>query len=344
LFVFIGVVMLSCVTYAQDAQDVDGVEDPYGGGMMMKMMMPKGKMPKGKMNKPKMSKPKMNMKGKMGGGGGGGGSMMGGGGSMPKKGKTTKPKMGGAGKMAMHSSTGRSEHVNGTAPQPATVTSSVCQYTVKAGDTLSGIGGRIGVSWQSLAQQNHLVNPSLIHPGQVLSYACGGSAPAPPTPPPSAPPASGGGSCRPFADSQWNCATPACTSHVSDGAMQPSYECAEFVARSLASAGRIPGLSPMASQGAYANFAYGGHSYDLCWTSSRGNGRLGLEDYLKAAGWHNSGASTSAIGDCSVVFAYPGFDHVGVGVGQGQLDAHNKAHVHYAVGNWRSIVSGVYNQ
>lgn len=43
-------------------------------------------------------------------------------------------------------------------------------YTVKAGDTLSGIAGRLGTSWQHLAQVNGLSNPNLIYPGQKLRY------------------------------------------------------------------------------------------------------------------------------------------------------------------------------
>jgi LysM repeat protein len=48
-------------------------------------------------------------------------------------------------------------------PAPAART-----YTVKAGDTLSGIAARNGTAWQTLARINQLANPNLIHPGQVL--------------------------------------------------------------------------------------------------------------------------------------------------------------------------------
>ena len=41
-------------------------------------------------------------------------------------------------------------------------------YTVKSGDTLSGIGSRFGVSYQKIAADNNISNPNLIHPGQVL--------------------------------------------------------------------------------------------------------------------------------------------------------------------------------
>jgi nucleoid-associated protein YgaU len=42
--------------------------------------------------------------------------------------------------------------------------------TVRPGDTLSEIGAQLGVSWRELARINHLDNPDLIFPGQVLRY------------------------------------------------------------------------------------------------------------------------------------------------------------------------------
>ena len=41
-------------------------------------------------------------------------------------------------------------------------------YTVKSGDTLSAIGQRYGVSYQSIAKLNGIKNPDLIFPGQVF--------------------------------------------------------------------------------------------------------------------------------------------------------------------------------
>ncbi len=44
-------------------------------------------------------------------------------------------------------------------------------YTVQSGDSLSKIGAKYGVSWQSIFEANRdkLDNPDLIHPGQELS-------------------------------------------------------------------------------------------------------------------------------------------------------------------------------
>lgn len=41
-------------------------------------------------------------------------------------------------------------------------------YTVKSGDTLSEIGAKYGVSYQSIAKLNGIDNPDLIFPGQVF--------------------------------------------------------------------------------------------------------------------------------------------------------------------------------
>ena len=47
-------------------------------------------------------------------------------------------------------------------------------YTVRPGDTLSGIANRFGTSYQAIAQANGIANPNLIHPGQTLSIPGGG--------------------------------------------------------------------------------------------------------------------------------------------------------------------------
>lgn len=43
-------------------------------------------------------------------------------------------------------------------------------YTVKSGDTLSGIGAKLGVNWRDIASKNGISSPYTIYPGQVLKY------------------------------------------------------------------------------------------------------------------------------------------------------------------------------
>ena len=43
-------------------------------------------------------------------------------------------------------------------------------YTVKSGDTLSGIGAKLGVNWKDIASKNGISSPYTIYPGQVLKY------------------------------------------------------------------------------------------------------------------------------------------------------------------------------
>ncbi|MFN8474216.1 MAG: LysM peptidoglycan-binding domain-containing protein [Anaerolineae bacterium] len=57
-------------------------------------------------------------------------------------------------------------------------------YIVQRGDTLSSIGRRFGVPWQSIAAANHIPPPYTIYPGQRLLIPCG--TPPPPPPPQSA--------------------------------------------------------------------------------------------------------------------------------------------------------------
>lgn len=48
--------------------------------------------------------------------------------------------------------------------------SSTRAYTVRSGDTLSGIASRLGTSWTSLKAKNGIANANLIYPGQTLHY------------------------------------------------------------------------------------------------------------------------------------------------------------------------------
>lgn len=58
---------------------------------------------------------------------------------------------------------------------PSRPSSAVNSYTVKSGDTLSGIAAQFGTTYEALAQRNNITNPNTIYVGQVLSIA-GGSA------------------------------------------------------------------------------------------------------------------------------------------------------------------------
>ena len=60
---------------------------------------------------------------------------------------------------------------------PASTPSQAGSYTVKSGDTLSGIAAAYGVSLQSLIDANpQISNPNLIYPGQNINIPGGGSA------------------------------------------------------------------------------------------------------------------------------------------------------------------------
>lgn len=54
------------------------------------------------------------------------------------------------------------------APSPAPAPSDGKTYTVKKGDTLSGIGAKTGVAWTSIAAINGIRSPYTIYPNQVL--------------------------------------------------------------------------------------------------------------------------------------------------------------------------------
>lgn len=47
-------------------------------------------------------------------------------------------------------------------------TQQVIRYSVRRGDTLSGIAARYGTTWQKIAKDNNIANPNLIYPSQVL--------------------------------------------------------------------------------------------------------------------------------------------------------------------------------
>lgn len=74
-----------------------------------------------------------------------------------------------------------SPNVAASAPPPtaqpnAAGSYAAAPYTVRPGDTLASIAVRYGTTWQALAAENHLSDPALIFPGQVVRI--GGGPPA----------------------------------------------------------------------------------------------------------------------------------------------------------------------
>ena len=153
-----------------------------------------------------------------------------------------------------------------------------------------------------------------------------------------------------YANAHWNCATAACTSRVSAGAAQPNYQCAEFVARSLAAEGKVPGLTSSSSQSAYGHYrAKNGKTYDLLWFGVNASGYndggiLGLYQYLTQNGvGTNIGNAPSKAAPGDVTFHFEGQGHTGllvVQAGSNSLaDFHNNAryHIGYTEG-YRTII------
>ena len=152
-----------------------------------------------------------------------------------------------------------------------------------------------------------------------------------------------------FADANWNCSTAACTHRVSAGSAQPNYECAEFVARSLAAEGQVPGLTSSSSQSAYGHYrAKNGKTYNLLWVGWANGGYTpgtpGLYQFLiqngvgKDIGNHPSEA---APGDVPIYFEGEGHTALLTQTGSNPLvDAHNNAryHVYYTEGYSLTIV------
>lgn len=58
--------------------------------------------------------------------------------------------------------------INGSTNNANVTQSTIKTYTVKSGDTLSGIAAKYGTTYQELAKKNGISNPNVIYPGQVL--------------------------------------------------------------------------------------------------------------------------------------------------------------------------------
>jgi hypothetical protein len=121
-----------------------------------------------------------------------------------------------------------------------------------------------------------------------------------------------------YANTHWDCADVSCSSRVPAGSGQPSYECAEFVSRSLAYGGYFSGLSASAPQSTFLNWK----GYDLCLTTSL------IKALPALAGYKQKGSSGSDVVAAGVIFGNAGdgsMSHTCVGIATGMVDCHNNA-------------------
>jgi len=141
-----------------------------------------------------------------------------------------------------------------------------------------------------------------------------------------------------FANKNWDCADISCSKTVTAGQGQPNYECAEFVARSLAAGGFVPNLHPLDSQDSYLNYKYDGVVYDLLWVSKKQGGPLGLEDFLLKLGWKTTNNTNVEAGYPLMLVGSGGpFSHTAIGVGAGLTNAHNVAHYHVPLSAYEGV-------
>ena len=143
-----------------------------------------------------------------------------------------------------------------------------------------------------------------------------------------------------FAESHWNWTAWNDPTPVADGSDQDQYQCAEFVARSMAAAGLIPGLSPDAPQNDYFNYtAPNGKVYDLLLISVLPQYN-NIYDYLMDSGVGidvGDDAAAAQPGDFVVTYLGPNntSSHMGLvataptATDEATVDAHNHARYHY---------------
>ncbi|MHA6757746.1 amidase domain-containing protein [Streptacidiphilus sp. PAMC 29251] len=143
-----------------------------------------------------------------------------------------------------------------------------------------------------------------------------------------------------YAEAHWNWTAWNDSTAVPFGSAQPDYQCAEFVARALAAAGLVPGLSPDASQDDYFHYtAPNGKVYDLLLISE-------LPQYNNLYAYLLDSGIATDVGDQpaqakpgDIVVTYLGPDgtlsHVGLvshaptATAEATVDAHNNARLDY---------------
>ncbi len=138
------------------------------------------------------------------------------------------------------------------------------------------------------------------------------------------------------------------------GYFQPSFQCAEFVARALASEGYIPGLSSTSSQSAYGSYKPGnGKKYDLLTITSNlaGPGIGSVADFLTTYGYFKNVGHTvgdAEPGDLVVFTSGRTAEHVALIISSNysratiRIDAHNTARYDMPLNNEIAGFSGWY--
>lgn len=143
-----------------------------------------------------------------------------------------------------------------------------------------------------------------------------------------------------FADTHWSWTAWNDPTPVTDGSDQNNYQCAEFVARSMAAAGLIPGLNPNSPQNDYFTYkAPNGKVYDLLLITPLPQYNT-IYDYLMDSGLGIDVGDQPALaqpGDFVVTYLGTNNEasHMGViataqiGTTEPTVDAHNRARYHY---------------
>ncbi|MBS2966218.1 hypothetical protein KGA66_24450 [Actinocrinis puniceicyclus] len=139
-----------------------------------------------------------------------------------------------------------------------------------------------------------------------------------------------------FADNHWSWTAWNDSTPVAFGSGQPDYQCAEFVARALAAAGLVPGLSPDAPQDDYFHYhAPNGQVYDLLLITPLPQYKT-IYDFLMDSGLATDvGDDEAAAQPGDMVVTYLGYDgeasHMGLvataptATAEATVDAHNNA-------------------
>jgi hypothetical protein len=143
-----------------------------------------------------------------------------------------------------------------------------------------------------------------------------------------------------YANAHWNWTAWDDSTPVAAGSAQPAYQCAEFVSRSLAAAGLVPGLGPNDPQSAYLDYtAPNGKVYDLLLISDLPQYN-NLSAYLTDSGiGQDAGDQPGEARPGDIVVTYLGPDgtpsHTGLvasaptATAEATVDAHNNARLGY---------------